>query len=185
MDSDPLAQCRLAPDDFAALMAAVLDWAPQAVVGLEGGYSADMGAALAASLDPALGGDLAARTAAARKAAAKPESSGSSTASSSSHGGEEERVALCPEASLPPKGGLRRFKGVVVCVDAAGVARAVSARLPPVGLPTCGFGDFDPNVRTVRDRATGTKFYVDSGDVRGCVDSNHWFGGSSPNFRTL
>ena len=153
LEDDPLVQCRLGVDDFAPLMEAVLAWQPTVVAGLEGGYCAAMGPALRAALDPALGGDLAARVLAAR----------------APDGGRDDggRVTLCSEAALPPRGGLKRCAGVVVCVDADGAPRAVAARLPPLGLPTSGFGDFDPNVRTLRDRATGTKFYVDSGDVRG------------------
>ncbi|KAK7232465.1 NAD-dependent histone deacetylase (H3-K14 specific) [Aureococcus anophagefferens] len=93
LEDDPLVQCRLGVDDFAPLMEAVLDWQPTVVAGLEGGYCAAMGPALRAGADPGAGGDLALLRA--RRA---PD------------GGRDDggRVALCSEAALPPRGGLKR-----------------------------------------------------------------------------
>ena len=43
-----------------------------------------------------------------------------------------------------------------------------STKTPAAVRPVDAFyGDFDGQVRTIKDRGSGTKFYVDSGDVRG------------------
>lgn len=144
---DPLVQCSLEPSDFALLAAAVKDAFPTTpiVFGLEGGYSEAMGPALVAAMQPW-------RTENVQVVARQT----------------EDVAVLCAASELPEKGRMKLLApGVCVGVDADGAPHAFSARLPPLGADAVAYGDFDPQVRCIQDRVTGSKFYVETGDVRG------------------
>ncbi|KAJ8602000.1 hypothetical protein CTAYLR_002750 [Chrysophaeum taylorii] len=159
--SDPLAQCSLSPADFRDLSAMVGetfnndDQNVPVVFGLEGGYSPEMGEALARSLEPWV-------------FASPPPLS---------HEQSRAEIALCRADELPERGTARRIGDACVCVDATGTPSVVCDRLPPFGLETLDFGDFDPHVRVFADRCTGTKFYAETGDVRGawCSSKKRWW----------
>ena len=81
------------------------------------------------------------------------------------------RVEVCAASKLPEPGTLRcvatKHGPLTIATTSDGAAYALQKRLPPFGLSTRFYGDFDGQVRTIKDRGSGTKFYVDSGDVRG------------------
>ncbi len=153
---DPLAQCRLRPEDYVRIGRATKDAAETlgvpVVLGLEGGYSAKVGESFAHSIRPWLSDD-----ADVVEVEAPPKLS--------------KRVEVCASSKLPEPGALKcvatKHGPMTIATTSDGAAYALQRRLPPYGLATHFYGDFDGQVRTVKDRGSGTKFYVDSGDVRG------------------
>ncbi|KAJ1463132.1 hypothetical protein M885DRAFT_504691 [Pelagophyceae sp. CCMP2097] len=153
--TDSLAGCRLEPRDFAHLARDLATAFPDApiVFGLEGGYSDDAGAALVAALEPFLGGD------GALAADERVDERGDRG---------DGLVRLCDvpatdgfhRVSLPSRG------SVVVCRDGDDFD-VLPSRLPPFSLATHAYADFDRHLRCVVERSTRTKFYVESGAVRG------------------
>ena len=121
------------------------------VLGLEGGYSTKVGESFAHSIRPWLGDDDEVVVEAPPKLA--------------------RRVQVCDSSTLPEPGALRcvstKHGPLTIATTSDGAAYALQRRLPPYGLSTRFYGDFDGQVRTIKDRGSGTKFYVDSGDVRG------------------
>lgn len=154
--SDPLAQCSLTPDDFALISRKLKEAFPDTpiVFGLEGGYSKDMGPAVAKSLSPWL-------------------PNADEEAEEESDDEQLDLVKICDVSELPEIGEMREINSspelssCVVCVDTAGKPHVLCDRMPPLGASTMAYGDFDPQIGCVADRATGTKFYVETGDVRG------------------
>ena len=153
---DPLAQCRLRPEDYVKIGRATRDAAETlgvpVVLGLEGGYSTRVGESFAHSIRPWLGDDEEVV-----EVEAPPKLS--------------KRVEVCDASKLPEPGALKcvatKHGPLTIATTSDGAAYALQRRLPPFGLCTSAYGDFDGQVRTVKDRGSGTKFYVDSGDVRG------------------
>jgi len=159
---DPLAQCALEPRDFRRLSKSLRDRCAHhanvagVVFGIEGGYSDAMGPAVAYALRP-------------WTALLDDDDDDDDDVDLE----EEADIVVCSSNSIPPRGTQRRVLvrelggHVCVSVDANGVAHVASSRLPGTGLPTADFGVFDPEVGQITDPTTGTKFYVETGDVRG------------------
>ena len=122
---DPLAQCRLRPEDYVKIGRHTKDAAETlgvpVVLGLEGGYSKKVGEAFAHSIRPWLGDD-----ADVVEVEAPPKLA--------------RRVEVCASSQLPEPGTLKcvatKHGPVTIATTSDGAAYALQKRLPPFGLCT-------------------------------------------------